>query len=111
MRQIRYTPAVTIVAAWIRAETGVGPSIASGSHVWSGICADFATAPPSSPSAISVTTVSESAPDEAASKTGAKSRLPTLAIVRKNASAMTASPSAFMMNAFFAASTADGRSW
>jgi hypothetical protein len=28
-----YTPAVTIVAAWISAETGVGPSIASGSQV------------------------------------------------------------------------------
>ena len=27
-----YTPAVTIVAAWISAETGVGPSIASGNH-------------------------------------------------------------------------------
>ena len=27
------TPAVTIVAAWIRADTGVGPSIASGSQV------------------------------------------------------------------------------
>ena len=26
-------PAVTIVAAWINAETGVGPSIASGSQV------------------------------------------------------------------------------
>ena len=45
MRAIRYTPAVTIVAAWIRAETGVGPSIASASQVWSGICADFANAP------------------------------------------------------------------
>ncbi len=32
MRAIRYTPAVTIVAAWMRAETGVGPSIASGSQ-------------------------------------------------------------------------------
>ena len=31
-RTIRNTPAVTIVAAWISAETGVGPSIASGSH-------------------------------------------------------------------------------
>ena len=29
-------PAVTIVAAWIRAETGVGPSIASGSQTCSG---------------------------------------------------------------------------
>ena len=27
------TPAVTIVAAWISAETGVGPSIASGNQV------------------------------------------------------------------------------
>ena len=27
------TPAVTIVAAWIKAETGVGPSIASGNQL------------------------------------------------------------------------------
>ena len=37
-----------MVAAWISAETGVGPSIASGSQVWSGIWADLATAPTSS---------------------------------------------------------------
>ena len=48
MRAIRYTPAVTMVAAWISAETGVGPSIASGSHVCSGTWADFANAPTSS---------------------------------------------------------------
>ena len=42
---------MTIVAAWMRALTGVGPSIASGSQVCSGICADFAAAPPSRPSA------------------------------------------------------------
>ena len=29
-------PAATIVAAWISADTGVGPSIASGSHTCSG---------------------------------------------------------------------------
>jgi hypothetical protein len=29
------TPAVTIVAAWIKAETGVGPSMASGNQVCS----------------------------------------------------------------------------
>src|SRR2546425_12911940 len=40
-RATRYTPAVTIVAAWIRAETGVGPCIASGSHVYRGIWADL----------------------------------------------------------------------
>ena len=47
---------MTIVAAWISAETGVGPSIASGSQVWSGSCADFANAPTSSrmPAATSV---------------------------------------------------------
>ncbi len=39
------------MAAWIRAETGVGPSIASGSQVCSGSWADFATAPTSSSSA------------------------------------------------------------
>ncbi len=47
-RATRYTPAVTIVAAWISAETGVGPSIASGSQVCSGTCADFAAAPTNS---------------------------------------------------------------
>ena len=39
------TPAVTMVAAWIRAETGVGPSIASGSQVCSRNCADLPIAP------------------------------------------------------------------
>ena len=37
------------MAAWIRAETGVGPSMASGSQVCSGTWADFANAPMSSP--------------------------------------------------------------
>src|SRR3954452_14175163 len=45
VRAIRYTPAVTMVAAWIRAETGVGPSMASGSQVWRGSWADLAKAP------------------------------------------------------------------
>ena len=27
-------PATTIVAAWMRADTGVGPAIASGNHTW-----------------------------------------------------------------------------
>jgi hypothetical protein len=38
-------PAVTIVAACINAETGVGPAIASGNQVYNGICADFPQAP------------------------------------------------------------------
>ena len=36
-RATMYNPAVTIVAAWINAETGVGPSMASGSQTKSGI--------------------------------------------------------------------------
>src|ERR1044072_1124099 len=35
-RATRYTPALTIVAAWMRAETGAGPSIASGIQTCSG---------------------------------------------------------------------------
>src|SRR5487761_2680836 len=38
-------PAVTIVAAWISAEIGVGPSIESGSHTCSGTWADLPMAP------------------------------------------------------------------
>ena len=44
-RATRNTPAVTIVAAWMRAETGVGPSIASGSHTCRPSCADLPIAP------------------------------------------------------------------
>src|SRR6266702_6382965 len=39
------TPAATIVAAWISALTGVGPSIASGNQTCSGTWPDFPTAP------------------------------------------------------------------
>ncbi len=45
MRTTRNTPAVTMVAAWISAETGVGPSIASGSQVCRKNCADLPMAP------------------------------------------------------------------
>src|ERR1035438_9899179 len=53
-----YTPAVTMVAAWINAETGVGPSMASGSQTYRGICADLPAAPTisSRPIAVSVPT-------------------------------------------------------
>ena len=44
-RTSRYTPAATIVAAWIKAETGVGPSMASGSQTCNGTCADLPIGP------------------------------------------------------------------
>ena len=49
----RYTPAATIVAAWSNAETGVGPSMASGSHTENGNCADLPKAPAHKPKAAS----------------------------------------------------------
>src|SRR6187399_253171 len=45
MRATMNMPAVTIVAAWINAEMGVGPSMESGSQTCSGICADLPMAP------------------------------------------------------------------
>ena len=45
---------MTIVAAWMSAETGVGPSIASGSQTWRGICALLPHAPTKSSSATTV---------------------------------------------------------
>src|ERR1700732_148853 len=45
MRAATNMPALTMVAAWISAEIGVGPSIESGSHTCSGTCADLPIAP------------------------------------------------------------------
>src|SRR4051812_14520770 len=45
MRATMKMPAVTMVAAWISAEIGVGPSMESGSHTCNGICADLPIAP------------------------------------------------------------------
>src|SRR5476649_1239666 len=45
MRANMKMPAVTMVAAWINAEMGVGPSIESGSHTCSGTWADLPMAP------------------------------------------------------------------
>src|SRR6266508_3750791 len=83
----------------MRALTGVGPSMASGSHVWSGNCADFATAPPSRPSATRVATVELYSPPRMPN-----SSEPAFLISRKSASAIVASPiaaakKAFIMNA------------
>src|ERR1700760_1050792 len=45
MRDTMKMPAVTMVAAWISAEMGGGPSIESGSQMCSGTCADLPMAP------------------------------------------------------------------
>src|SRR5450631_4585416 len=45
MRATTNMPAVTMDAAWISAEIGVGPSMESGSHTCKGTCADLPMAP------------------------------------------------------------------
>src|ERR1035437_1697504 len=61
MRATMKIPAVTMVAAWIRAEIGVGPSIESGNQTCSGNCADLAMAPMNRQMQITVTS-SQSVP-------------------------------------------------
>ena len=63
MRATMNTPAVTMVAAWISAEIGVGPSIESGSQTCSGTCADLPMAPMKSRMPISV--ISDTPPKSA----------------------------------------------
>ena len=45
IRDTMKMPAVTMVAAWIKAEIGVGPSMESGNQTWSGNWADLPIAP------------------------------------------------------------------
>ena len=59
MRATMKMPAVTMVAAWISAEIGVGPSIESGNHTCSGNCADLPMAPMNSK--IHITVISDQA--------------------------------------------------
>src|SRR4051812_24912728 len=57
MRATMKMPAVTMVAAWISAEMGVGPSIESGSHTCSGNCALLPMAPMNRQMQITVTSI------------------------------------------------------
>src|SRR5215472_1368148 len=105
-RTIRYTPAVTIVAAWISADTGVGPSIASSSQDCSGSCADLPHAPSSnsSPRAV-VTPELELCTCE---KTPVKLTEPNCWNISMIASDSPTSPTLLATNAFFAATAAAG---
>ena len=116
MRQTRNTPAVTMVAAWISADTGVGPSIASGSQVCRISCADLPIAPTNSRKAIrsaafqsvhrKVTTVSSSC--GVAAKMSEKLMLSVSRNRAKIPSAKPKSPTRLTMKAFIAAALAVG---
>ncbi len=68
-RAPRKTPATTIVAAWMSADTGVGPAMASGSHVCNGNWPDLPMMPNSSATAHQSTSVWLTLPEIAASLT------------------------------------------
>ena len=99
-----------MVAAWIRAETGVGPSIASGSHVCNGTWADFANAPTQISRQIAITTPSfEVKLSRAPSKTARKSNVPSSRKTKKAASISPMSPTTLITNAFIPALVAVSR--
>ena len=100
-----YTPAVTMVAAWMRAETGVGPAMASGSQTWSGICALLPAAPSMSSRVMAVIATPPAAKwSSAPAKIGMKSSVPKALKRRNMASRKPTSPIRLTMKAFFPAS-------
>ncbi|OIQ64015.1 hypothetical protein GALL_544390 [mine drainage metagenome] len=110
------TPAVTMVAAWINAETGVGPSIASGSQVCSRNCADLPIAPMNRRRQVSVS-ASACQPKKsmvlparpgASAKIVSKSVEPTSMKIAKMPSAKPKSPTRLTTKALIAAALADG---
>ncbi len=116
MRQTRNTPAVTMVAAWIRALTGVGPSIASGSQVCRNSCADFPAAPMNSSTPIRFAAFQSvhrnvrlvSASTGAAAKMSSNRTLSTRKNSAKMPRAKPKSPTRLTTNALIAAALADG---
>ena len=96
-----------MVAAWISAETGVGPSMASGSHVWSGSCADFPHAPRKRRRLIAVAV--PTARVGAFANTSAYSSVPTVVQSSMMPRANPQSPTRLTMNAFLPAFAADSR--
>src|SRR6476660_6296748 len=115
-RQTMNTPAVTMVAAWIRALTGVGPSIASGNQVCKPSCADLPIAPTNSSrhSNVIVSTVMAAKATVDPSMDGAAARIagidtvPNTQKVPKMPSEKPKSPLRLTTNALSAAALAEG---
>ena len=103
MRATRYTPAVTIVAAWISADTGVGPAMASGSQTWSGICADLPEAPMKSSTPTRLAETSGAVGAMNAALILSISSVPVAQYSRNMPSRNPASPTRLVTNAFLPA--------
>src|SRR5215212_7317965 len=100
------TTAVTMVAAWISAETGVGPSMASSSQDCNGTCADLPQAPSSNsrPRTVAIVVPMSSAP--ALTSTNAED--PNVASISMMARDIPMSPTRLTTKAFLAAVAAVG---
>ncbi len=101
-----------MVAAWISAETGVGPSMASGSQTYSGNCADLPVAPKNSSSAMTLSTPKPAVsgakwPLRRTALTSVNRTVPSTESMSSMPSMKPASPTRFTMNAFLPASPAD----
>src|SRR6266540_5300223 len=105
-RATMYTPALTMVAAWISALTGVGPSMASGSQTWSGNWADLPIAPAKRRRAMMVAVVSVWPPILA--KTSVKANDPSVVQIMITPRPKPKSPIRLTTNAFLAAPAAEG---
>ena len=95
-----------MVAAWMSAETGVGPSIASGNQACNGNWPDLPAAPSSSRMPMIRTVAAGSVLTPL--KTPAYWVVPSVANIRKMPMARPASPTRFIRNAFLPAVAADG---
>ena len=100
-RIIKKIPAVTIVAAWIRAETGVSPSMASGNHVCKPIWADLPIAPKNKKKQIVFISKLLNLSDN--KKTVEKSTEPVVLKIKKIAIANAVSPIRLTITALIAA--------
>ena len=96
---------MTIVAAWMSAETGVGPSMASRSQLCSGTWADLPQAPSRRSRPSEVATTADAPSIDAF--TGAMAVVPNWANISMIASAMPRSPTRLTTNALVAAVAAE----
>ena len=106
-RAIIYTPAVTMVAAWISADTGVGPSIASGNQTNSGIWALLPAAPIKKNKHAAVIAPAPISNSCARSKTSRYWTLPKVKKTVKMPRMKPRSPMRLTINAFLPASPAE----
>ena len=92
------------MAAWISAETGVGPAIASGSHTCSGNCADLPIVPPNSSRAAADTSPTEAPPPETISEIAGMFEVvnPVMKTSTKIPNMNGTSPTRVVMNALIA---------